>query len=103
MLDADKTEVGSEEIEMEMQAQGEDLDEQNQAGHPKKRNKARVPIFGTANKDNSFFINAGFILLILLGYFIGMIVISILYTKQMKLVTIEMNLLAQAEEYYSFA
>lgn len=54
-------------------------------------------------KDNTFFLNFGFALFILLGYFIAMLVISLDYTSRIKLVTQEMNLVSQAESYLAFA
>lgn len=53
-------------------------------------------------KDNKFFTQFGFAILLLLGYFIGMLVISLNYTTRIKLITNEMNLMSQAESYYEF-
>ncbi len=44
--------------------------------------------------DNTFFLQFGFALILIIGYFIAMLVISIRYTDYIKLITTEMNLLA---------
>ena len=41
--------------------------------------------------------------MVLLGYFAAMIFISLQYTARIKIITNEMNLMAQAESYFLFA
>jgi hypothetical protein len=53
-------------------------------------------------KDNTFFMNFGIGLLILLGYFVAMMVISLQFTSRITLITHEMNLVSQSESYYAF-
>ena len=67
------------------------------------KQRARVPIFESAMKDNKFFTQFGFAILVLLGYFIAMIIISLQYTARIKIIANEMNLMTQAESYYLFA
>jgi hypothetical protein len=78
-MGADKTEVNSEDIEMEEDGNGE---EEENTGPRKNKNRARQPIFHNANSDNKFFMQLGFALLLLLGYFVAMLVISIQYTSR---------------------
>jgi hypothetical protein len=60
----------------------------------KKKNRARTPIFESAMKDNTFFMQFGFGLGILLAYFIGMLVLSLNFTGRTKIITDEMNLVS---------
>ena len=69
----------------------------------KRNTRARTPIFESAMKDNSFFIQFGFATIVLLSYFIAMIIISLQYTSRIKLLTSELNMLAQAESYFAFS
>lgn len=54
-------------------------------------------------KDNTFFMQFGFGLGILLAYFVGMLVLSLNFTNKIQIITDEMNLVSQAESYYAFA
>ena len=54
-------------------------------------------------KDNKFFTQFGFAILLLLGYFVAMLVISLQYTNRIKLITEEMNIMSQAESFYEFS
>jgi len=80
-------------------------DEEQNEDDKKKKNpkKVRTPIFEKAMSDNTFFMQFGFALLLLLGYFTAMLVISLGYTSQIQSFTEELNLLAQAESYFSLA
>jgi hypothetical protein len=53
-------------------------------------------------KDNTFFMQFGFALVILLGYFTSMFVISLQFIYSTQVITAEMNLVSQAESYYAF-
>ena len=82
----------------------EDQDEAEDGQQIKKnKNRARQPIFESAMNDNTFFMQLSVILLVLLAYFIAQLVVSLQFTDRIKIITNEMNLVAQAESYYAFA
>ena len=97
----DETEIGSEEDGEEQLMEEEDED--GGGGSRKSKNRARQPIYESAMNDNTFIIRFGFAMLGLMAYFSTMIFFSLRYQSKIKMLTNEMNLLAQAESYYAFA
>lgn len=84
-VDNDKS-VAFSEQDPEMRQMLEDEAQEGDVGadgkKKKKTKKVRTPVFEKAMSDNTFFMQFGFALLLLLGYFTAMLVISLEYTTK---------------------
>jgi hypothetical protein len=92
--DADKTEVNSEDMDEEGDEAGEEEEEDSGASKSKSKNRARIPIFESAMKDNTFFMQFGVAMLLMMGYFVAMLVVSLEFTSRINFITEELNLVA---------
>lgn len=71
------------------------LGQSKRSGHKQPKN--------SQGSNRKVFIQFGVGVLCIMAYFVTMFVISIQYIKNIEIITYEMNVLAQAESYYSFA